>query len=436
MLIEAPHFPLAKAAFAAALRSGHGRAVQQLEKYGAQGLDETIIEACITSLSYDPQCEAPRAPWLFSVVDHAHLNKEVAQAIRESAHAPSLENERDLDQRCAILKELAASGLDDARHLLYSSLARVPDSSTVIGDYHIVALDGVDGLIQVARQLGRWLRDDPDFWIDDGLCELCGESALIALEQEAAANPDIAAYLAEVRKIRASRIAPAKRFGRMAYTGSQIVAYATESPGDQCHWFRQWGSQATNEQMEVVFSALLATEKPEHAKRLFRCFAKTGVPRFERQLLQWISDPDEDLQWIAIRAMVPITHKELRIVARKLIMTGNIANGFALLANNFSDGDFAMCVKRLTRFEDADETHHLVGHILDLCQAHPGAEALDCLLYVYEYSPCSTCRKQAVKAMTQSATTPHWVLEEAIFDAEPETRELAREARHSSQWTP
>ncbi|GLZ88707.1 hypothetical protein Pres01_47580 [Metapseudomonas resinovorans] len=425
MRIEHPALPLTKAAFFAALRTGHGRAIQQIENHGSNGLEDKIIEACVTCLSYDPQCEAARAPWLFAIVERAKLNTEVMQAIKAIEHKPSSPKQRDFDQRSAILKELAASGSDDARRLLYSSLARIPETSDVIGADDIVALDGMDGLIYVARQLGRWLQDDPDFWIDDHLCsQFDGEKGLAALEREAAVDPDVASYLAEIRKTCEGFSGSSTRFNTTAYTATEIVAHVKKNPRDRCYWFRQWGAQADNDQREIVFAVLLASEEPEHAKRLFRCFTKTGVPRFESRLLQWIDHPDEELQWAAITALAPITHKELRQAAKRLIADGNIANGIALLVNNFVEGDFSMCAGQLARFEDADETHHLVGQLLDLCEAHPGIEALDCLLYVYEFSPCSTCRKRAVKALTDTNTTPLWVLAESAFDADPETRAL------------
>ncbi|MCJ1887196.1 hypothetical protein LNN38_20205 [Pseudomonas sp. LA21] len=427
MQIEHPLLPLTKAAFNAALRTGHGRAIQQIENHGSRGLEDTIVEACITCLSYDPQCEAARAPWLSSIVDRANLSAEVIQAIGAIEQEPSSENQRDFDQRSAILKELAASGSDDARRLLYFSLARVPGTASVIGDHDIVALDGVDGLVYVARQLGRWLQDDPDFWVDDSLCTLFdGEIGLAGLEEAAAVDSDVASYLAEVRKARERFSGPSSRFDPTAYTAADIVAHVKERSRDQCHWFRQWGAQAADDQLEIVFAALLAAKDPEHAKRLFRCFAKAGVPRFDSRLLQWIYHPDVDIQRIAIKALTPVTHKELRQAAKRLIADGDMANGIALLVNNFIEGDLTMCAGQLVRFENADETHNLVGHLLDLCEAHPGFEALDCLIYVYEFSPCSTCRRQAVKALVSMNSTPSWVLEEAAFDADPETREFVR----------
>lgn len=435
MRIRSPIMPLSTTAFATALRTGHGRAMQQIDRHGLNGLEDKIVEACVSCLSYDPQCEAARAPWLFLIVDRAKLNAKVVNVFEAILRTQPPENHRDMDQRSAILKELAASGSEDARRLLYSSLIRLSDTSDVIAADQIVTLDGEDGLVYVARQFGRWLQADSDFWVDDYMIAQFDESTgieqgLALLEREAAVDSDVANYLAGVRKTAESVSKSSSRFDATAYTGAEIVAHVKKNPSEQCHWFRRWGQQARSDQCEIVFSALLASDEPEHVKRLFRCFAKTGVPRFDNRLLRWLTHSDEQIQWAAVKALAPITHGELRQAAKRLITDGDIANGIALLVNNFKPGDFSMCAGQLARFEDADEIHHLVGEFLDLCEAHPGDEALDCLLYVYEFSPCSTCRRRAVKALVDTNTAPAWLLAESAFDADPETRALVGEVHN------
>ncbi len=75
MRIEAPTYPLTPEAFDAALRTGHGRAKQQVVAYGAAGLEDEVVKACVTCFTYDPQCEADRAPWLFSIIDRAKVSE-------------------------------------------------------------------------------------------------------------------------------------------------------------------------------------------------------------------------------------------------------------------------------------------------------------------------------------------------------------------------
>lgn len=430
MQISSPILPLSKAAFARALRTGHGRAIQHINEYGSSGLASTIIKACVTSISYDPQLEADRAPWLFSIVDRVKLSANVVQAIQALENKPPLEDFWGSVQRSAILKELAAAGSVDAKSLLYSSFARSPNTANVIGAQQIIELDGLDGLVYVSRQIGQWMQADPDFWDDDTLitefdASTQGNAGLAALEREAAADPNIATYLSGIRKKHDSLSRPSKRVDAMFSEGEDVVTYIQKSPREQCYWLRGWGNRATSDQLEVVFFALVASRESEQVKRLFRCFAKISIPRFDSRLLRWIDHPDASVQRAAVAALAHITHGEIRKVAHRLIAGGSIAHGVALLVNNFQRGDFLWCAMHLSPLADADETHHLVEHLLDLCEAHPGQEALDCLLYVYEFSPCSTCRKRAVKALIDTNTAPGWVLTESAFDADPETQKLS-----------
>ncbi|EGH13379.1 MULTISPECIES: hypothetical protein [Pseudomonas syringae group] len=224
MRVEQPVLPLSKAAFAAALRKGHGRAIQHIESHGANGFEGIIIEASVFCSSYDPQLEAPRAPWLFSIVDRVKLNAKVVQSIRAMESMPPPESCRDSDSRSAILKELAASGSEDARRLLYASLAIFPNTATVISADEIITLDGVDGLMYVARQMGQWLHADPDFWVDDSIITTfdgCtgSKGGLAALEREATVDCDIANYLAGMRKTHDGFIGSSPQPPGMAFTG-------------------------------------------------------------------------------------------------------------------------------------------------------------------------------------------------------------------------
>lgn len=438
MKIGAPTLPLGTHAFVTALRRGHGRALQQLEEYGAHGVEDAIVAACLSCVVFDPQSEASRAPWLCSLVELAKLNESVVQLIEAADQELTSENHWDMEQRCAVLKELAVLGSANAKRVLYSSLARSSNTASVVGGDAIIALDGVDGLKHVARQLGRWLQEDPQFWVDDYIIEQFDESAgdergLAILEGEAAVDSNIARYLAGTRATRASQSGFSSRSDMMALSGLEIVAKVENNPRDHCHWLRRWGAQAGSDERETVFAALLASGQPEHVKRLFRCFAKTGVPRFDHRLLPWLTHSDTQLRWVALRALAPVAHPELRQLAKRFIAEGNVANGVTLLVNNFEANDFSMCSDHLTKLDNADAAHDLVGELLDLCEAHPGSEALDCLLYVYEHSPCSSFRTRAVKALRDTDIAPAWVLAEAAFDADPETRSLVTADRCAAQ---
>ena len=124
-------------------------------------------------------------------------------------------------------------------------------------------------------------------------------------------------------------------------------------------------------------------------------------------------------------------------MALQQLAAGHLHAGIALLKNNFEAGDFALCARHLKPIDDADQAHHLGEELLGLCKAHPGAGAgaLDCLAYVYECSPCSSCRKQAVRAWVATNSVPAWVRAECALDADPETRALVG-AAPGTGWPP
>jgi hypothetical protein len=427
----APSFPLDPAAFVLALRTGHGRALQHVQSHGAHGLERLIIDACLECQSYDPQCEADKAPWLRSIVACAHLEAEVIGAIGAWVDRPPEENHRDLDHRSAMLRELAAAGSSDARQLLYLSLVRLQGTTAdVIADHDIVELDGLDGLVHVARQLGHWLQGDPDFWVSDVHIVQC-DSVLgvgqgrAALEHEAASDPAIACYLASVDEFCLISSEGARRSPAMVFTGAQIVAHALATQNDTCHWFSRWSMQAAPSELATVFRALLDCEKPVHAQRLLRCFVRKDIPAYDRRLLRWTDRSEPRLRSVAIQALASVRHPDLRDLALQWMASGDLVDGVQLLVANFEPGDLSQCARHLERVHDVDEVHQLGSVILELCQAHLDADVQDCLLEIYELSPCATCRSRAAKVLVETGVAPTWLQEECALDADPDTRALA-----------
>lgn len=430
MPIAPPVFPLDSTVFGAALRTGHGRALQQVHLHGVQGLGDTLIDACVQCGTYDPQCEARRVPWLFSIVECVGLQTSLVQALagllKEAPAADEAHN--DLDQRSAMLRELAAAGSADARRLLYASLVRLPGTSAdVIAADDIVELDGLEGLVHVARRMGRWSQEDPRFWVDDRLVEQCtapggATAALAALECEAQTDPYIASYLQVLAQTRAQRNSSAP--DAAAFTAEQVVVYARDHPKDPCHWFRGWARRADASELETVFLALLDAREPEHATRLLRCFVQRGVPRFDSRLMPWLVHPDPMLGMAALNAVKSTRHPDLRTLALRWIANGDLEGGIRLLTANFEPGDFALCAPLLESIDDEDERHRLASNFVAMCEAHPSADAVDGLLNVYEFSPCSTCRLKAVKVLVDLDIAPDWLLQESSFDVDPETRAL------------
>lgn len=431
MALTIPLMPLSPAAFRLALKKGQGRALQQINQFGITGLEQQLAEACTTCVAYDPQCEGMREAWLFTLLEHARLQDVVLRAIVEAEQQISTnESSWDMEQRSAILRKMAVSGSSEARQVLYATLAAHSDDSYLRSATDIITLDGIDGLLKVARLAGQQLRADPEFWVDDYYIRCCDEpveAVKAILQNEAAKDEDVASYLAGVSRTVTTQISSSTPSPWHDYSAQQILDHLKVKPADPCHWLRRWGRDAKEVERDQIFTALLLSNDAEQITRLFKCFALISIPRFDDRLLKWAVHPNEQLQWVALQALKLLRHPKLRIAAKSFIENDKLAYGITLLVNNFQHGDFEIIAGRLAEVTDEDETHRIVGLVIDMYESNPDPEAVDCLLFVYESSPCSLCRAKAFKALVDCRAAPDRIVAEATFDVASDTRALASE---------
>lgn len=424
--------------------------MQHIVRYGAAGLETYLLQHSLQCFAYDTQSEAPKAPWIAQMVDAAGLGQQVVEAIAAQIQNPSSHPEDEMDDaihRSAVLKELAEKGVEGARQWLYAAFSRVADTREIVGGESIIALDGVAGFLHVVRNIGRWLQDDPELWVDghytwtlDTLrAESIGHSIL---EREAQTDADIARYLAAERAMK--QPSPHTQHfhdthaARLAWTSAQIIEFATthtENPdqpcSSPCRWFIEWGKNASPKERENIFTALLEQhdkKKLSAVRNLWWCFYRAPIPRWESRLLPWIAHSDHAIRYTTVSGVMSVRHPELRQLAWKWIASGNaddVEHGLRLLVGNFEAGDWQSCIPHLRDFGDSEKNHSIGWSIQALYKAHPDFNALDALLFIYTFSPCSDCRERAVQSLYQHHIAPAWLHEECLHDSSPVVRELA-----------
>ena len=94
-----------------------------------------------------------------------------------------------------------------------------------------------------------------------------------------------------------------------------------------------------------------------------------------------------------------------------------------LFRNNYEAGDWDVIMEALQMPDDRDALHSLLSDVLDVFECN--AESTDLpapLMLVYEHSPCSNCRRRAVKTLLRANQAPEWVIEECRFDVDEDLR--------------
>lgn len=404
--------------------------MQTVLHHGVAGLEVTLLHACAWNPVFDAQCEESRAGFIAEMVSHAGLGERAVEVIHtaevERSPAATLWDRR---HRAAVLAALARRAVPEARERLYGMLSREPGSPDVVGAEPIVELDGAAGLVVVARRLGAWLAEDPDFWASDQLLYDFGEgpgAARAVLDGVRAQEPSVERFLAslEARERREPR-SVVGRAGRMEkMSAADVIALVRADPPDRCIWLSGYRPRDVRER-GLVFDAMLEESDPARVTRFLRVFVRYGPPRFDERLLEWATSPDGEVNELATRVLAHVSHPRVRELAIGRLAAGDAPRGTVrLFQSTFSAGDHKWVEGALRADGSDDDVHWRLMEVIDVFEAHPVPEAAPSLCFVAEHTPCSHCRLIALRVLVALDALPEWMEDEARWDSSGEIREL------------
>ena len=107
-------------------------------------------------------------------------------------------------------------------------------------------------------------------------------------------------------------------------------------------------------------------------------------------------------------------------------LRGKDSTGLRLLLSNYEPGDLDAIGSWLSEALDDDEANDLGFGILNIVGENdvPLAEKRAVLISVYERTPCSVCRGDAVSKLQSAGDVPLSIAQECRFDAHPDTARL------------
>ncbi|MBL8823510.1 MAG: hypothetical protein JNJ77_13055 [Planctomycetia bacterium] len=447
--------PLNTEEFESALQKGQGRTLLHVREMGLGEYEHSIIAACLCNQAYDAQCEGYRTDWLLEIVDATGEAKRISQKLLQTLHA-NTDNFWDACQRCQIALRLAQRGYEEARAFLYSCLRKWPDTADVIGAEEIIKLDGADGLIKVAEYLGTLLQTEDSFWIDEGMLNLFDEAqgagaGRKVLETAAVNSPQVSFYLQYLderskQKSGSSDIQPGSGYLRLdsvqfaadahsshvrkmqdITVASVINEIETEDPESNQYWFSSWGRHASVDDLATVFESMILQSDPGRLSKYFRIFMHQPLPTFDARMLSFAWHANPEVRKSAHKALSNYSHTSVRkLVVDKLEAGLFIEGELKLLARNYEHGDAAKLERILHVSDDRDLLHGVLFDLVKVFQSNKVAESTNLMLFVYDQSPCSNCRRNAVELLLSTGTAPDWLLVECQYDSSEEIRLMVK----------
>ncbi len=432
-MIPSWKLPLSPDQFRDALQKGFGRAFVHIRRFGAAGLQDDILHACLHSLVHDPQFEGTRGEWLFLLLrrsgDLDFYGGHILNALRNAT--PESVPYWDFCQLMSLASVFANAGNREAYRLIYEKFDQQLYEPAA-GGYQILALDGLVGLIHLAEVLGARLRSEADFR-DDGFLLLVadqeyGEDKVTELlEERADGSRNVAAFLRAVRAKREERKSsqPARR-PLSLHEFLDAVENGDELDAMDC-W--RFGRSASTEDLHEIFRRLLSESCSDRLVSYLRVFSSQRLPRLHDRIFQFAQSQNEQIRFAAITALAQVKALEVRQLGLTLLAAKDPVRcheAVRLLSRNSTSREVPRIVEALPREGPPDALHGIASTVgmLTALKRLPGDEEL--LNWVYEYNPCSFCRHSAFRKLAKRNALTKAQLAECVWDSYDDTRRAAR----------
>jgi hypothetical protein len=394
------------------LRKGLGRAAIFLKTNPPEQCRAPLLHACTHNLTYDSQCEESRGPYLVNLIEASSDAQFYRDHILSALAAD--EAQMDLGQLFEIAARFAAKGDQELKRAMYTAFDRCGFASAgICCAEELVRLDGLDGLLFVAKSFGD-IEADERPWQFGNLVD-----ALKERDCKQAFPPELDRFAREWRnqeehweRERQKPLQPRQDYETLKLSLTRAGAMA-------------WARTATPDELALVAEDLRIETDEDRLVAYLRMFRRHVFPQPIDFLLDLARAENDDIARAALVALSNVVDSRVRALGLDLI-TGLKWRGFAvgLLTRNAERSDYRVLEGLLGEAIDPYIYHCMGIDVRRFVEAHRSEEAERSLLLLYENGPCSLCRHGAVEELIAIDRLPAWIREECQYDAYSETRKL------------
>ncbi|MEO1287900.1 MAG: hypothetical protein AAFV93_09030 [Chloroflexota bacterium] len=411
------------------LQIGLGRTVIHLQNNTAPYHD-ALLNACLHSTVYDRQSEGSKAVYLFDCIHLMENPSFFIEQIKQKAAIITSETDADDVQHLLdMLTYLARNGDRDAAQLIHAIFLKTRMSDVVHGAKHIVQLFGVRGFLFVAENLGKIMLSDASFKHSDGQ-ELLGrvhytdnrgqiDSILAEKRQD---NREVDVYLTSLEYETAQTNRLKERIKQSSYAELKEIIVQNDNL-----WLADWAQQTTAQELQEVAHDFVNTSDEKMLKALASIFQWQPFPLAPELLFKYADSPVNYLRNRIFSVYRKIDNPIMREFASQLIIDGrNVGEASRILAKYFEPNDWQIYTELFDRGLSDDDLHGLQIAVRNTAEQYPSQFAKSLLLNLYEYAPCSFCRKHIVELLDNMSKLTEEIRQECLHDSWLETREMAQ----------
>jgi hypothetical protein len=411
--------------FKQAIKTGTGKAILLLKDNPAINLDEEILNACTHNLAYDAQCEGSRSTYLFEILSLAQNKEKIEDQIIEQLKVAKEEN-WDTDLLFKLAEKMALNGSNKAKNALYERYSKnISEGYEYIDTDALVSIDGLRGLEFCAEIQGEKIELDSEYWVDNGLIELCDEQfpnscSKTFLEEKARENKYIKIYLSKIKEM-AELWSNNKRKKKINWSYLDIKSYI-----DNGKLLPLYVGKWLNEN-DLLKLALDFTNENDTKKQLayLRLFSRIKYPHDVSEVIPFIESTDTRTKYFALLTLSKVKDKQIRKLIDDNYQNLNyLKDNLKLFTNNYSPKDIQTFISILSTLEDEDDMHSFGMSIEDILNNNSIEKPSMILNQLYKMNNCSICRESIIKLLISKADLSENILNELQYDSNEDIRKV------------
>ena len=401
---------------------GNGKAYTIFSQNRGVDFTDEIIDISIHNHGYDPQCEGDRADYALQFIRELEESQKqkVLAAIKNQLAQVQITDDWDVDQLfklAALLSKEYDSEFGEILRKRFDTCSR--DELWQFPKSSILMLDGFDGMVHLARRIGKILLTDEDWWEDD--CNMCCvpgmkfEEVKERLTELSKTDENIKVYLDEVIKYTDEKTSEIEK--RYKTHPFEVVKEAIEnkrvvprraslnlSHEELCYFADEFKKARTQNEKRRYLNIF------DDKKIRYPYSPKDLIDSFSLRKNSWYNER-------VVGSLANFSALEVREIAQKALDSDEYGYFYLeLLINNYREGDSAKIVRKLKLTKGECDFHWAVGIIRHIYEKNITAECLEPLMLAYK-TRCGLCRHWIVEVMEKAGVLSDEIRTEFLHDA-------------------
>lgn len=425
-----------KKRFFSSIKRGTGEAYILQRQNPEVDFSRQIVLGSLKNYADDPQCEFSKADYLFRLIRKSKQKDRIIRLILARLRFQKSDF-YGLNQMCDLAVRFHEAGYAEASEAINKRVLKNDlEDYEACGHEQLTRIDGLAGVLQVARLVGKHLLKTPGDWEDSYLVDQFQKrnrhiDVYSELEKASKEDKNVRAYYDAILENKSVSSNRRRRKGIARFTyelvkqriDSNFRMIVSKNRADEL-------SEAETERLALEFLNEKEVQRKESYLRFFgnRKFPFSHEPIFE--IAKGLNPPGSRLVYFALEALKHFKADLIRDYAVENIKAKRSPGDYVrLLINNYKQGDAGLLAEIIRNAEGDEAVHQIGAEIIDLYELNPTAECREPLELIYDRMNCGIHRSSLLKILIENNVLSDRIYREMEFDSYDDVRKLFRGLR-------